>query len=252
MGIRKNHAKHKLEQGGVVTSITGVLNADLADYLGPLGFDVIWFEGEHGPVDYADIPNLTRACDVWGVNSLVRVNRNTPGVIYRTLDQGAQGIVVPHVNTAAEARAVVEAAKFHPLGRRGMYTGRQSYAVPDYVTRANDETMVVVLIEDIVAVENLDEILQVDHIDAFLVAYSDLGQSMGHLESPPHPDVQATLDRAIRQIVAAGKVAGATVDDENLGRHLDLGVRFLHTAWERWMVSGARAYLERIAAAAGK
>ena len=240
---------HKLAEGGIASCVTGLLSPDLVDFMGPLGFDAVWLEGEHGPVDYGDIQNLTRACDLWDLTSIVRVNRNVQGLIYRTLDQGALGIVVPHVNTAAEARAVVEAAKFHPLGKRGMFTGRQSYAVGDYLTEANDETMLVVLIEDIVAVENLDEILEVDHIDVFHVAYSDLGQSMGHLEYPPHPEVQATMDQAIRRIAAAGRAAGATVNDQNLQYYLDLGARFVHCTWMPWMESGARACLERVAAA---
>ena len=65
--------------------------------MGPMGFDGIWLEGEHGGVDYGDIGDLTRACDLWGLTSIARVNLNLPGVIYRTLDVGAQWICVPHV-----------------------------------------------------------------------------------------------------------------------------------------------------------
>ena len=83
-------------------------SASMVDPLGPLGFDGAWIEGEHGAVDFADIPDITRACDLWGMTSEARVNANLPGVIYRTLDVGAQGVAVPHVNTADEARAVVD------------------------------------------------------------------------------------------------------------------------------------------------
>ena len=114
--MRENKAKHKLEQGGVATVVYGYNSTHVIDFLGPLGFDAIWIEGEHGPVDFADIPDLSRACDLWGMTSVVRVNQNNPGIIYRTFDVGAQGVVVPHVNTAEEATAVVDAAKFHPIG----------------------------------------------------------------------------------------------------------------------------------------
>ena len=107
------------------------------------------------------------------------MNLNLAGVIYRTLDVGAQGVVVPHVDTAEQAREVVDAGKFAPIGHRGNYGGRQSFGVEDYLTTANDETLLVVLIEDVVAIENLDEILTVDHIDCFFVAPGDLSQSMG-------------------------------------------------------------------------
>ena len=77
----------------------------MIENLGALGFDGAWIETEHGPFDYKDLPDLTRACDLWGMTSVVRIALNLPGVIYRTLDVGAQGIVVPHVDTAEQARA---------------------------------------------------------------------------------------------------------------------------------------------------
>ena len=250
--LRENKAKRKLQRGEVVTVVAGHNTPDMIDLLGPLGFDAVWIEAEHGPVDYADIPDLTRACDLWGMTSIVRVGQNVPGVIYRTLDLGAQGVVVPHVNTAAEARAVMQAAKFHPLGSRGSYTGRQAYGVPDYFSRANDETLVVVLIEDIVAVDNLPEILAVDHVDVFDVAPGDLAQSMGYPGQPRHPEVQATVDEAIERIVGAGRVAGALVDDSTVEGYIEKGARFLFTTWHPWMTAGARGYLERVARAAGQ
>ena len=99
--LRINKVKHKLASGEFATVVGGYLNADLVEFLGHLGFDGIWIEAEHGPVDFADLGNLTRACDLWGAASIVRINLNLHGVIYRTLDQGAQGIVVPNVNTVS-------------------------------------------------------------------------------------------------------------------------------------------------------
>src|SRR6266542_5735729 len=167
MSIRPNRVKQKLAAGEVALVLSGTNDPDLIDQLGPLHPDGIWLEGEHGGVDYADLGNLTRACDLWGVTSVVRVMDNDYATIYRTLDRGAQAIVVPHVNTRAEAQAAVESAKFAPLGKRGMFTSRQGFGVDDYLKTANDQSLVIVLIEDIVAVGNLDEILSVDHIDAF-------------------------------------------------------------------------------------
>ena len=183
-----------MERGENVICISGLNSTHIIDFLGQFGFDAVWIEAEHGPNDFADIPDLTRACDLWDMTSVVRVNRNNAGIIYRTFDVGAQGIVVPHVDTAEDARAVVDAAKFAPVGHRGMFGSRQGYGDPDYIYKANDETLVIVLIEDIKAVNNLDEILTVDNIDVFFVAPSDLAQSMGHLGGIDHPDVTATID----------------------------------------------------------
>ncbi len=247
--IRRNRVKHTLAKGGVATVATGPTSGDMIEFLGQSGFDGVWIETEHGPIDFADIPDLTRACDLWGMTSVVRVNLNLYGVIYRTLDVGAQAVVAPHVNTEEEARAVVTAGKFHPIGTRGMYTSRQGIGVEDYYAKANDETMLVVLIEDIVAVNNLTDILKVDDIDVFLVANGDLAQSMGYLGQPTHPEVLATADKALEQIVGAGRVAGTVVNDANVESYLDKGVRLLVINWITWVTSGSSAFLERVAAA---
>ena len=112
------------------------------------------------------------------------------------------------------------AAKFAPLGWRGMFGGRQSFGVPDYVHRANEQTMVIVLIEETAALDNLDDILKVDGVDVFFVAPSDLSQTMGHIGNPGHPEVQAAIDDAIARIVDAGRTAGTLVNDENAAAYV--------------------------------
>ncbi len=241
--IRPNRVKHKLAAGEVATGVMGPgMTADLIEVLGPLGFDSVWLEGEHGPLDYGHIPDMTRAADLWGLTSIVRVNENRYGPIYRVLDLGAQGVCVPHVNTRAEAEAVAEASKFSPLGKRGMATSRQGYGVPDFLERANDETLAMILIEDIVAVDNLDEILEVAGVDIFYVAPGDLGQSLGHLDSS-HPEVQSTIDRALKTIVASGRTAGTLVTEQTVERFLGLGVTFVTTGFTPWLSSGAQSFL---------
>jgi len=245
--IRPNRVKQQLAAGKIATIVAGTNEPDLIDQLGTLGVDGIWLEGEHGGVDFADLGNLTRACDLWGVTSVVRVMDNDYATIYRTLDRGAQGIVVPHVNTRAEAQAVVDAAKFAPIGKRGMFTSRQGFGVEDYLKTANDQSLLIVLIEDIVAVNNLDEILKVDHIDAFFVAPSDLATSMGHIGNMGHPDVQATIDKSITKIVKAGRVCGTLVNAGNVERYTRLGVRALMTPFFPWIQAGAKDLMERAA-----
>tara|TARA_Y100000590_G_C15745169_1_gene1021737 strand:+ start:4576 stop:5334 length:759 start_codon:yes stop_codon:yes gene_type:complete len=244
--LRPNLAKRKLNEGKVVSVAMGPITGDLIEIFSQLDFDAIWLEAEHGPVDFADIPDLTRACDVWGKTSIVRVNQVNTGDIYRTLDSGAMGICVPHVNTASEARAVVDAAKFGPIGHRGMYTSRQGIGVNEYVKKANDETLISIIIEDIEAIKNLSEILETDHIDAFFVAPGDLAQSMGYTGEINHPEVQAVRDKAIKDIVKAGRVAGTMVDDSNLEHYIDIGARFLSVAWTPWLLSGAQSYLNKV------
>jgi 4-hydroxy-2-oxoheptanedioate aldolase len=242
--------KQRLAAGEVATILSGTNDPDLIDQLGPLGPAGIWLEGEHGAVDYADLGNLTRACDLWGMTSVVRVMDNDYATIYRTLDRGAQGIVVPHVNTRAEAEAVVAAAKFAPLGKRGMFTSRQGFGVADYVHTANDHSLLIVLIEDIVGVRNLDEILKVDHIDVFFVAPNDLATSMGQIGNMGHPEVQRTVDGAIAAIVRAGRVAGMLVSTGNVERYTRMGVRVVMTSFFPWIQTGAKELMDRAASGA--
>lgn len=242
--IRPNRAKAKLVAGGTVVSVSGLDNPDLIDQVGPLGLDAVWLEGEHGPVDYGRIGDLTRACDLWSMTSIVRVNALDYGLIYRTLDLGAQGICVPHIDTGDDARAFVEAAKFAPIGRRGLFVSRQGYGVPDYLHVANDHTLLIALIEDIKAVENLDAITAVDHIDVFFVAPSDLAASMGLIGQPEHADVQRTIDETLQRIMAAGRIAGTTlIGNRNAERYLAMGVRYLAASIQPWLAAGAASLL---------
>ena len=247
MNIRRNKVKHKLFSGEIATVVMTPIpiTADLIEYMGPYGFDGVWIETEHAAIDFAEIPDMTRAADLWDMTSVVRLNLNLPGVVYRTLDVGAQAIAVPHVDTKLQAEQVVKAAKFYPLGARGNYTSRQGIGVENYAQKANDETMVIVLIEDILAIENLAEILTVDHIDVFFVAPGDLAQSMGLLGQASHPEVLQKVDQAITQIIASGRVAGTLVNDGNVGSYLEKGVRFVTTSVAPWLEKSAKEFLNR-------
>ena len=120
-------------------------------------------------------------------------------------------------------------------------------AAPTFFGEANLETLVIVLIEEIRAVENLAEILSVDHIDVFFVAPGDLAQTMGMVGKHRDPKVEAVVEGAIRQIVAAGRTAGALGYEDKLQDYFDLGVRFFLTSYNAWLQEGARAYLDRAA-----
>ena len=243
MEPRPNRSKQKLANGEVVTIVSGITHPDDIDTLGPIGFDGIWLEGEHGWVDASELGNLTRACDIWGMTSVARINANDQGLIYRTLDRGAQAIVVPHVNNAADARIVVEGGKFTPIGKRGMFTSRQGLGVDNYFDTANDHTMLIVLIEDIIAWENLDEIIAVDNIDVFFVAPSDFASSMGHMGDLQHPDVQEKINDSLSRIIGAGRNAGALATNENAAGYVDMGVKFLMTGIGAWVETGFNRFV---------
>ncbi len=247
MSLRPNRVKEKLAAGEVATVIGGLSDPDAIDAFGPIananGIAGVWLEGEHAGVDASTLGNLTRACDLWGLSPVCRINDNSQGLIYRTLDCGAQGIVVPHVNTAAEARNVVDGGKFPPIGKRGAYTSRQGHGVSNYMQIADDYSLLVILIEDIIAYQNLDEILEVDNIDVFFVAPSDFAASMGHTGEADHPEVVETMNDAFRRIEAAGRNSGATCSEADLARYLDLGAKFLLTSTGPWLSQGAASFM---------
>ncbi|MBT3942686.1 MAG: hypothetical protein HOF43_08235 [Chloroflexi bacterium] len=246
--LRKNEAKARLAAGKHVIALEGLNHADTVERLGPMNPHAVWFEGEHNLVSPPNIADLTRAADLAGTTSIVRVNRVEEGIIYQALDLGAQGVAVPHVDTREDAETVVRAAKFSPLGKRGMYGSRQGLGDPEFFTKANDETLIVVFIEDVIALDNLDEILKVDHIDVFLVGPGDMSQSMGHLGEPFHPEVTRALEDAVKQIVSAGRIPGTVGNHSNVARYMELGARFFLTSPLEWIDTGYQDLRARVGA----
>lgn len=245
--MRGNRIKEKLQNGEIANILGGHNHTSTTiDFIGPLGFDGFWIEGEHGGVTFDRIGDVSRACDLWGITSLMRVHANEAGLIGRTLDCGVNGVVIPHVNTKEAAEQVVRVSRFAPVGMRGIYAGRRSYGDEDYFQQANDENLVVVLIEEIEAVRNLSEILTVDGIDVFFVAPGDLAQTMGYLGNWSRSEVQTVVDDALSQIVDAGRTAGALSTDATVEAHLNLGVRFFLTQYDPWIKEGAKKYLEKM------
>jgi 4-hydroxy-2-oxoheptanedioate aldolase len=244
--FRPNRARQKLDAGGVVTLVMGDFSPDMVEFLGHLGFDAVLGEMEHGTTSWRDVADISRACDLWDMMAMVRVNRNEPGLIGRALDCGANGVMVPHVNTADEARQVAHAARFGPLGARGQFGGRRAFGVPDYHRQANENVVVSILLEDIVAIRNLSEIVRVDGIDVFYVAPGDLAQSMGHTGDIAHQEVQRVIDDAHDLIIKSGRVAGALVTDDTIERTLARGVRFVGVSWLNWLTVGAQGFLSKI------
>ena len=247
--LRVNKVKQSLAESKVVTVPMGPMSPELIEHFGPLGFDALWLEGEHGPVDFDNIPDLTRACDLWEMTPIVRVYQNEPAVIYRTLDLGAMGVCVPHINTKSEAEAVVQASKFAPMGMRGSFTSRQGIGVENYFTTANDQTLSIILIEDIIAVNNLDEILEVENIDIFYVAPGDLAQSMGLPGGAGTPEVNKVVDGALRKIGAAGRTPGTLAGHQSVPHYIDLGTRFFSFSWIPWLSDGAEQMRAAVEAA---
>ena len=245
--MRHNRAKEKLAAGTPVSVIAPTYtSAGLVELLAQMGFDVIFIDCEHGPGGWDDVENMVRAAELWGSTAIVRVQSNDPSTITRALDRGAGGVQVPHVNTRAQAKAAVQAAKFAPIGHRGFAGGRAALGVQgSFTDHANAETLLVLMLEEVEALRNLDDILQVDHVDAYFIAPGDLSQSMGYPGQVGHPEVQKAIDDAVRRTKAAGKAAGVLTTLETVDHYLELGALFIYTALGNLLQPGAQQFLSR-------
>ncbi len=242
MKIRKNRVKQRLKDGKHVIAIENLNNPDLVEQFAPNDPHCFWFEGEHSFVNPNNIGNLTRAADLINATPIVRVPRPEYQLIYHALDLGAQGISVPHVKSKEDAELVVRASKFSPIGQRGMFTSRQGIGVEDYFEKANDETFVLVFIEDLVAIENLDEILEVDHIDVFFVGPGDLSQELGHIGQQSHPEVRKVVQETINRITDKGKVAGTVANLTGYEWAMKTGARFFLSGALDWIDQGFKEF----------
>ena len=240
--LRQNRAKQKLRNNETVIAVNSS-DTDMIDFLGSTGLvDMIWIEMEHGSVTWGDLGDISRVCDLWGMASLVRVNNNDPWLVGRALDRGAQGVVVPHVDTKSDAERLVRGGKFTPVGKRGMGGSRQGLGVTNYIQKANDEILLIGLIEDVEAIDNLDEILTVEGIDCLMVVPGDLSQSMGpdYLGHPDHPEVKDLVEKTMKRIVAAGYATGSTADDSNIGRWVNAGGRMFLCQFQGYIQNGLK------------
>jgi 4-hydroxy-2-oxoheptanedioate aldolase len=241
--------REAITRAGVQTVVGDFNDADLADFVGSLGlFSYIWVDMEHSAVPWPELQNISRAADLWGMKSVVRVRANDPSLIALTLGEGVDGIVVPQVNTRADAERVVQAAKFEPIGRRGASYGRKSYNRPRWHSEANDQTFIVIMVESIQGVEALPEILAVPEIDVVFVSHGDLAQSMGLLRNRHHePAFIEAFDHAIREIVAAGRTAGAAVAEQDIPKYVDMGMGWIKLPeWRTWVAKGGASLAAQV------
>ena len=198
-----NTLKQKLAAGQPTTVIAPFASsAGLVELLGHLGFDGVFLDCEHGPGGWEDIEHMVRAAEVAGYSSVVRVDRNDAATITRALDRGAGGVQIHHVNTAAEATAAVQHAKYAPLGHRGWSGWRAVFGEDpaEYPRRANAETLVVVMLEEAEALHNLMRSWWIDHHIALLLVAGDLGPVHGIPGPGDHPQVHAAIEDALRRV----------------------------------------------------
>lgn len=205
----------------------------VAEILAGEGFDWLAVDMEHTSTTVRMFHELDLAVQGTDVDLLVRLPGHDPQITKRVLDSGADGIIVPAVNTAEQARQAVAMAKFPPLGHRGASLCRatdfgRNFA--DYYRNHNESVLVVCMLEHVEAVENIDAILAVPGIDATFIGPYDLSASMGLPGQTNHPDVleaQRTLLAACRRHGVPAGIHVVPVDGDEVRRRIDTGFRFI-------------------------
>lgn len=205
----KQNIRNKVPSLGL--SISSWASPDLAEYLGYSGWDFLWMDVEHGSYSLNDIAHIARACDVAGTSSMARISKpNSPADLLGYMETGIQGIVMPHVHSRADVELLVEGTKYYPVGKRSagaMRPGNFGVGMnaADYYRRANEESLLVALVEDVEGIENIDEIVSVPELDVLLVGPGDLALAMGVAGQKGNPEVKAAVRHAEARAKAAGK-----------------------------------------------
>jgi 2-keto-3-deoxy-L-rhamnonate aldolase RhmA len=206
----ENPVKRKLRAGqrtaGAWLQIASPITAEI---LSRAGFDWLIVDMEHGPGDILTLTAQLQAMSSGGATPLVRATSNEAALLKRILDAGAAGVVVPHVNSRAEAEAAVRACRYPPAGIRGIAGSPRAAGYGqnsmDYLTRANDEILVFVAVETTEAVANVDATLGVPGLDGIFIGPMDLATSMGHFGNVGHPDVQTAIAAVEARVRPTGK-----------------------------------------------
>lgn len=225
--------------------------ADIAEMTAMMGFDFLVLDNEHGVIEQSTLADMVRASQLRGVPAIVRCTMKEYDHIQKALDFGANGVLLPLVNTAEDARRVVDMANYYPDGHRGTaYLPRASHygMVEDkraYLKQANACKLLACQVETREAVEHLDEILAVDGIDVYFIGPGDLAASYD--EPTGSSRMLELTERVIRQIVAAGRTAGYYVGTPEAAKQAEgWGARFLLTAVNQYMVAGGQSFLSRV------
>ena len=234
----------KLRSGGFVKTagVSQVADPWLAELIGRIGFDLIWFDMEHRPFAFDKINPISLACRATGIDLMVRICKTGYHAPMQALEFGANGLMIPHCRSAAEARQWVEWVRFPPLGRRGLdgVGADADYGLADtraHLKHANEQVFLVLQIEDKEAVDCVEEIAAVDGVDLLFVGPGDLTLSYGVPLEFGHAIIEQAIDRVANAVAKAGKWWGIpTGTPEAAQKALDRGARLITAGSDHMML----------------
>lgn len=244
--IRENKIKKGLKEGknyiGTFAKITDPCVIEIFSYI---GFDFFIVDNEHTQMNKESMVNLVRTAGNSDIVPTVRIKSNDPVEILQALDCGSLGVQVPMTDTREIVQMVVDSAKYAPMGNRGFSASHRAgaYGFMDavqYAKTANDNTMVAVYCETRKAMDNLDEILTVDHVDIIFIGPFDLTQALGVIGQPRHPVVIDAIREITKKTRAAGKAVGIiSADAPQTRQWLEMGIQYIALSSDQAMIGYA-------------
>ena len=247
--VNKNTLKQKLNEGkSTIGPFVGLPSPGITETMGWMGFDFVVIDCEHGPMDYETAEHMIRAAELSGTTAILRIGLNEQQHIQRYMDAGAAGVMIPLINNAADGKAVVDAVKYPPMGKRGAFAGRNALFglqdMAEYIKESNEETFVSLQIETPEGIENADEIIATENADAIFLGPGDLSVNFGIPGQTMSDQVVDSIQDLHERITASGKhtgTLGVTVD-QTLFWH-ERGVKWIVSSAPKFMQTGAADYL---------
>jgi 4-hydroxy-2-oxoheptanedioate aldolase len=242
MDIPLNTLKHNLQAGKLQTGCwVSLASHASAEICAGAGFDWILIDMEHAPNELHMVHHQLHAAAAYPASVVVRAPWNDTVLIKRLLDVGVQSLLLPYVQTEAEARRAVAAVRYPPRGVRGVSTSSRANRfgrVTDYFKRGEDELCLILQMETRSALAQLETIAAIDGVDGLFIGPQDLAADLGHLANPAHPEVQAVIADAIPRMKKTGKAAGILAFVEADARKwIEHGARFVAVTSDQFLLA---------------
>jgi 4-hydroxy-2-oxoheptanedioate aldolase len=249
MDIPFNHFKADLRTDRLLLGLwLGLGESFSAEICAGAGFDWLLIDGEHGPNDLRSFLAQLQAIAPYRSQAIVRPPQGDHVLIKQLLETGVQTLLIPMVDTAEQARGLVQAMRYPPSGIRGVGAALARASrwgrIQDYSEKANDQMCLLLQVETQIGYENLDEILAVDDVDGIFFGAADLAASYGLLGQPNHPSIIEKIEAGLKKTRAAGKAGGVLCGDKAVvQRYYDAGARFIAVGVDAMLLAAATTEL---------
>jgi len=245
--------KQKIENKElVVGSIVNLKDYSVSEMFGSYGFDFLWIDAEHAPFDKNDIYMHIMTASSGNTASFIRIPWNDPVIVKPILEMGPDGIIFPGIRTVEEAELAIKSCMYPPKGIRGFgprrCTGYGAIPQDEYIKNGHKLLWKILQVEHVDCVNNLEEIVQIEGVDALLLGPNDLSASIGLLGQSDHPEVMKLIEMTGKIARKYNKPLGVFTGDDpaNIQKWMDLGVNWVTIGGDTGYLSAARKSLQKV------